>query len=246
MTEASSPSASPAPLADVKKKDRIYLVSYPKIVFLYPTFLMAIFAGIYMQFFGAKGAELASAHGNIVVGSVFMVIFTLNLIVLSFDFPRATSLTLVFFIVALVLGFYLITISMPNFLPSVLDSIRNIKPVANASFYYFFAIVLAIIYFFVWVGVQFDYWEVGPNELLHHHGFLSDLERLSAPNMKIDKEINDLFEYLLLGSGRLILHPSGERKAIVLDNVFFIGQKEREITKMLGALQVQVRKEGDF
>ncbi|WP_459555915.1 hypothetical protein [Lacunimicrobium album] len=241
MSEAGSAIPSPAASSGKKKEDRIYLVSYPKIVFMYPTFLMAIIAGIYMQFFGAKGADLATAQGNIIMGGIFMGIFTMNLIVLAFDFPRATSLTLVFFIVALVLGFYLVTISFPDFLPSVLSSIRNIKPVANASFYYFIAIVLGIIYFFVWVGVQLDYWEVGPNELLHHHGFLSDLERLSAPSMKIDKEINDLFEYILLGSGRLILHPSGERKAIVLDNVFFIGQKEREITRMLSALQVQVK-----
>jgi hypothetical protein len=39
----------------------------------------------------------------------------------------------------------------------------------------------------------------------------------------------------------LILHPSNERKAIVLENVFFINKKEQQITKMLGALQVQIR-----
>ena len=93
------------------------------------------------------------------------------------------------------------------------------------------------------MNAHFDYWEVRPNELLHHHGFLSDLERFAAPNLRIDKEINDLFEYVLLRSGRLILHPSQERRAIVLENVFFISHKEKEITRMLGALQVQVRSE---
>ena len=53
--------------------------------------------------------------------------------------------------------------------------------------------------------------------------------------------INDVFEYMLLRSGRLILHPSQERRAIVLENVFFINRKEEQITKMLSALQVQVR-----
>ncbi len=245
MSEVSE--TTPAGAASVSEatleKKKIYLVSYPKIVFLYPTFFAAIIAAIYMQFFGGKGAELATTHANHVVGAIFMGILTINLIVLSFDFPRATSLTLVFFIVALIMGLYLLSITFPSFLPNVLSGIAGIKPIANASFYYFFATVLGLIYLFVWLSVQFDYWEVGPNELLHHHGFLSDLERLSAPNMKIDKEINDLFEYLLLRSGRLILHPSGERKAIVLENVFFIGSKEKEITKMLGALQVQVRKD---
>jgi hypothetical protein len=103
--------------------------------------------------------------------------------------------------------------------------------------------VLGLIYAGVLINIRFDYWEVRPNELLHHHGILSDLERFSAPNLRIDKEINDIFEYLLLGSGRLILHPSNERRAVVLENVFRINQKEKAITKMLGALQVQVRTE---
>ena len=103
---------------------------------------------------------------------------------------------------------------------------------------------MTFIYIFVYIMARFDYWEVRPNELLHHHGVLSDLERFSAPHLRIDKEINDIFEYLLLRSGRLILQPSGEKRAIILDNVFFISSKEKRITKLLGALQVQVR-DGD-
>jgi gentisate 1,2-dioxygenase len=46
---------------------------------------------------------------------------------------------------------------------------------------------------------------------------------------------------MLLRSGRLILQASNERRAIILDNVPFIRKKEDAITRMLGALQVQVR-----
>jgi hypothetical protein len=101
--------------------------------------------------------------------------------------------------------------------------------------------MLTVIYLAVLINVRFDYWEVRPNELLHHHGFLSNLERFSAPNLRITKEIDDVFEYMLLRSGRLILHPSNEPRAFVLDNVLFIDKKETRITKMLGALQVQLR-----
>jgi hypothetical protein len=101
--------------------------------------------------------------------------------------------------------------------------------------------MMTAFYVVVMISVRFDYWEVRPNELLHHHGLLSDLKRYAAPNLRVDKEINDVFEYLLLGSGRLILQPSSERRAIILENVPFISQKEKDITAMLGALQVQVR-----
>lgn len=231
--EAASDNSKPAKTEDVKQ---VYLVSYPKVVFMYPTFLLALFSAFYMQFIAGNEPGAGS-----VIGVVFLVVFTLNLVVISFDFPRTTSLTLVFFTVAVVLGLYLMFVNFPDMLPAITNILTSIKPIANSTFYFLFATILGVMFVIVKITVQFDYWEVRPNELLHHHGILSDLERLSAPNLRIDKEINDLFEFLLLRSGRLILHPSSERKAIVLENVFFIGAKESKITRMLGALQVQVR-----
>jgi hypothetical protein len=62
--------------------------------------------------------------------------------------------------------------------------------------------------------------------------------------VRIEKEITDVFEYLLLQSGRLILHIGNERRAVVLDNVPFITRKEKDLTQLLGTLQVDVRSEG--
>jgi hypothetical protein len=113
--------------------------------------------------------------------------------------------------------------------------------VANAHFYWSIAIILGLMFAAVMIVVRFDYWEVRGNELLHHHGFLANLERLSAPNLRMEKEINDIFEFLLLKSGRLIIYTSNDRQPIVLDNVPFIDTKEAAVMRMLGALQVQVR-----
>ena len=214
--------------------ERIFLVSYPKIVFLYPTFLAALAAGIYMA---AASPEGAWRH---TVALIFLVIFSLNLIVLSFDFPRGTSLTLFFFCVAVGIGLYTLFRLNPELLPAATRIVRSLQPAANATFYFLIAGVLGLIFIGVAIVVQFDYWEVRPNELLHHHGILSDLGRYSAPNLRIDKEITDVFEYLLARAGRLILHPSNERRAIVLENVFFINRKEEQITQMLSALHVKV------
>ncbi len=212
----------------------ILLVSYPKIVFLYPAFLMAIFASFWTYF---KPADSSSE----VVTLLFLLMLAFNFFVLAFDFPRTTSLTLVFFLLAVSVSLWMFFAYNPTMLPFVSNVISKLRPLANSTFYILFSVLMFLLYLGVWVSRSFDYWEVRPNELLHHHGFMSDLERFSAPRLRIDKEINDVFEYLLLGSGRLILHPSNERRAIVLENVFFINRKEKEITRMLGALQVQVR-----
>lgn len=213
----------------------VFLISYPKIVLLYPTFLTAIIAGIIMLVVGeaSKTAEW--------LGVIFLWMFGVNIVVLAFDFPRTTSLTLFFLIMAAVLGLILTATSFPSFMPAVYDLLTKIRPHANATFYFCFASILAMIYLVVFVLVRFDYWEIRPNELLHHHGFMSNLERFNAPNLRITKEIDDVFEYMLFRSGRLILQPSSEPRAFVLDNVMFINRREAEITEMLGSLQVRIR-----
>ena len=239
MSDEAAPQDTTKPASSTSGREvpkSIYLVSYPKIVYLYPSLIAAILAAIITKVNGNEPGQV-----NNIVCLVFLGIFCANLVVLSFDFPRTTSLTFFFIGVAVFMGLWLLSSTYPNLLPFLGDLVENMQPFANAMFYTIFSTVLVIIYIAVVISVQFDYWEVRPNELLHHHGVLSDLERFSAPNLRIDKEINDLFEYLLLRAGRLILHPSNERRAIVLENVFFINKKEQQITKMLGALQVQVR-----
>lgn len=238
--EAETPSFLPQPDRVGKAPTKIFLVPYPKIVFLYPTFLTALVAAIYMSAFH-WGLEAPQDTGPIVVAEIFLGVLAINLVILAFDFPRTTSLTLFFFGMAVLMTFILIITVWPHFLPQISAFLKKLHPVANATFYCTFATVLGLIFVAVLINVRFDYWEVRPNELLHHHGVLSNLERLSAPNLRIEKEINDVFEYFLMRSGRLILHASDDRRAIVLDNVPFIWKKEEAITRMLGALQVQVR-----
>ncbi len=310
--------------------DHVYLVSYPKIVYLYPTVLTALFCGILMWAKGGipqeeirvaavganAGAEirepvsiaraavatqtdeaitpLPEARANEpeiridspatseppaaetadtttaappsdaidpnapapagdakeightfhhVCARIFLFVFALNLVVMAFDFPRTTSLTWFFAIVALVIGIWFLLKLNPWLAPQIVDALLQIKPAANASFYLIFTGIILFLFICVLVSRRFDYWEVKGNELLHHHGFLSNMERFSAPNLRIDKEINDVFEYLLLRSGRLIIHSSNDSRTIVLDNVIGINDKEERITKMLGALQVRVRTE---
>ncbi|MBC7967424.1 MAG: hypothetical protein H7Z17_16030 [Fuerstia sp.] len=330
MSQDTPPTDAGAPaLATVNDKpDHVYLVSYPKIVYLYPTVLTALFCGIFMWAKGGipqeeirVGAVRTNAAAEIrepvtfaraalgaqkdeaaapsagkdstepeftfepattsepaatdsagqtataspadspdvkdaapaanaeetkhtyhnVCARIFLLVIALNLVVIAFDFPRTTSLTWFFAIVAMVIGIWFILKLNPWLAPKIVDALLKIKPAANASFYLIFAGLMLFLYICVLVSRRFDFWEVKGNELLHHHGFLSNLERFSAPNLRIDKEINDVFEYLLLRSGRLIIHASNERRAIVLENVLFINDKEERITKMLGALQVRVR-----
>ena len=219
----------------------MFLVPYPKIVFLYPTFVMAIIAAVWTHFLSNPlnpGNHVAAG-----IGTLFLGVFTVNLVILAFDFPRTTSLTLFFFVAAVTLGLIVLFTFQPKLWPELTSFIYQFHAKANAHFYAAIAFILGAMFAVVAVVVRFDFWEVRGNELLHHHGFLSDLERLSAPNLRMEKQINDIFEFLLLRSGRLTIYTSNDRQPIVLDNVPFIDRKEQAVMRMLGALQVQVRRD---
>ena len=173
----------------------IYLVSYPKIIFLYPTLIFAFLSGLLMWGLGAD-AQGKSGRVEEIVSLVFLMLAATNLVVLSFDFPRTTSLTLFFGFSAVVMGLVLLLTNRPDLIGPFKSFFELLKPRANAPFYFLFSFLLSVLYMVVWLLVRFDYWEVRPNELLHHHGFMSDLERFSAPNLRISKEINDVFEYM--------------------------------------------------
>jgi len=222
---------------------RIFLVPYPKIIFLYPTMIAAVVMAVWLSF--VEGPLERDNAAAVLPSVIFLAILAVNVVILSFDFPRTTSLTLFFLLAAVAMGLVLLFVLHPDLLPRVTAVLREFRPLANTTFYWAFAVIFGLVAVAGWIEARFDCWEARPNELLHHHGIWGNLERFSAPGLRIDKEISDVFEYLLLGSGRLILHLANERRAIILDNIPFIKHKEAALTHMLGALQVEIHSENE-
>jgi hypothetical protein len=217
----------------------VFLVSYPKIVFFYPTLIAALVAAIYMSF--SKTPLTAANTPAAVLCVVFLGLLATNMVILAFDFPRTTSLTLFFLLVAFALAGVLLFVMKPKLLPVTTDAVTLFRPLANAAFYWGFSAVLALIMLGAIMVARLDCWEARPNELLHRKGLWGDRDRFPAAGLRIDKEVSDVFEYLLLQSGRLILHVTNERRAFVLENVPFIRTKEDALMRMLGTLQVDIR-----
>jgi NADH:ubiquinone oxidoreductase subunit 3 (subunit A) len=173
---------------------------------------------------------------------IFLLVFGLNLLIMSLDFPRFTVVALVLFCATL--GFFILWLNVYfELLPPIVAVLEQIFAVANAGFYFLIATAILVNFLVIWGTRYLDYWEVLPNEILHNHGPFSDLERYPTFQLKFDKEIPDILEYALLRSGRLVLHIPGQSRAIVLDNVLWINSKEDELKKLLGSMQVRVSPE---
>jgi hypothetical protein len=214
-------------------RERVIIRTYPKTIFLYPIALVAFLCGM---------ATLVGLAEPRTLGFIFTTIAFFNLIVISFEFRKSTPVVLVLLLLVLVLGGVLLNerfgvIALIGVLYGKLDLS------ANAQFYFGVAGGYGLVLLLVMIAARFDYWEVRGNEILHHTGLLGDCERYPAPQMQIRKEIVDVFEFMLLLSGRLIIFPSGRERAIVLENVPSINSIERRMTELLDSLRVTVEKD---
>jgi hypothetical protein len=172
---------------------------------------------------------------------LFLSMFAFNLLVMALDFPR---FSLVAVILAILFGLFFILWLGSAFQLDLLKPIHwifsGIYAVANKGFYIMVFVTLMLVFAVIYITRWLDYWEVLPNEILHHHGPLSDLERYPTMNLKFDKEIPDVLEWALLGAGRLVLHIPNVSKALVLDNVLFISAKEKALKSVMSRLEVRV------
>jgi len=208
----------------------VFIRPWPKVVFLYPTFVTATVFFL-LSWLGVVGET--------VLGNTFMLVLLMNLLVFSFDFSRIKSITIVVAVVAIVLAVLLID-TKADFTGWIGRVFGAIDIRCSTSFYAFLSAGLGFLLLVVFVNTRFNYYEVNAREILHHHGYLGDIQRWSTEGLEMNKEIYDVVEYLLLRSGRLIFQPATSKKAIVLDNVAGVNRIEKEVNDLLSVVAVRL------
>ena len=235
MTSNAPPVAEPAPAvaSQYQAPENVIIRPWPKIVFLYPTFAMAT------VFFLLSWLNVVDTK---ILGNTFMAILLLNLLVFSFDFSRIKSITIFVGIIAAVLLVLWIDSKwdLTSFLGRVFGSI-DIQ--MNTAFYGFLSAGLGFLLLLVFVNTRFNYYEVNAREILHHHGYLGDIQRWSTDGLEMNKEIYDVVEYMLMRSGRLIFQPATSKKAIVLDNVASVNRIEKCVNDLLSVVAVRMNQQ---
>jgi hypothetical protein len=113
----------------------------------------------------------------------------------------------------------------------------------NSAFYGFLSVGLGFLLLLVFVNSRFHYYEVNAREILHHHGYLGDIQRWSTEGLEMNKEIYDVVEYMLMRSGRLIFQPATSKKAIVLDNVAHVNRIEERVNDLLSVVAVRINQQ---
>ena len=217
-------SAVPASLKDLP---RVIIRSYPKIIFFWLTWIASLVMGI---IHGGEGPEI---HPHL--GTIWMCIFAFNVLVISFDFTEVVSVMVLAVGVALVLG-----LIMLGWLGPLGDFFGSLKIYMNRAFYFTIFGLFSIVYLIVFIRTRFDYWEFRYNEVIHRRGIFADIKRYSTEDLRWFKEIPDVLERILAGSGRMILTTPREAHPIVIDHVLRIGSIDEEVADILGTKRVVI------
>jgi hypothetical protein len=242
MTETTT-TTPPAPSATTDARYRSVIIRpWPKVVFLWPTLVTALVCWAWQTFFPGEvmmrnpEGDAITVHGpHAGLGFWFTCIFFFNLLVFSFDFSRVKSVAILMGLIALVLTLYNL-----GWLHIVLDLFNTDKVWMSSAFYGLVSAFLLAVGILVIINTRFNYFEVNHREILHHHGYLGDITRMPTQGLHLNKEIYDLVEFFLLGSGRLVFNTPGRREAIVIDNVMGVNGVERKLKELLSVVAVRV------
>lgn len=218
-------------MSQAKAPKLLVFRGWPKMIFLWPTALVCLAMGLATNFF---------PNYEVVWGNIFMAVLGVNLLVLTFEFPRATSLTAAFVVIALLLGFILLNVTVYEVLPPLVRLLERLRIYASPHFYYTFFVIQFLLFCGIYFVTRFDYWQLSSNELVHHKGLLGDVERFSTAGLKLNSELNDVFEYILAGAGRIVLTVPSHPRPIVLENVLNIKSITRAADVILEARAVRI------
>lgn len=232
--------ASAAPAGNTANDYRLFFRSWPKMFFLYPSAIACLVFALLTQF--TSSGESKDYYQNL-AGGVFLAILFFNYLVITFEFPRGAWLISV---LGVGIGGLLLILLNQHF--NIVGPVKNFIDWCNFSaspgFFTTFFVIYAVLFSVMWFTTRFDYWELTPNELVHHTGLFGDVQRFTTERLKFTKEIQDVFEFFLGGAGRIILVIENEPRPVILDNVLSIKHVEAEFNRICDARLVRVISDG--
>ena len=205
--------------------ERVKVTSYPKVIFLWPTWLLSFIFWL-VEIIG--NTSLPTANSTLSWAWIFVLTF--NLFVVSFEFPAGKFLLVIIFLFALVIVF----------VSGIIPSIALPTIYIDKSFYLVIAIIFTVIYGILFITRQFNYLEVTSQQITYHVGIFADERRYPAPSVRFEKKTEDVFERVMPPwCAKLVLKTEGGESAEVMETVPMINPRLKQINLILEHLKVQ-------
>ncbi|MBY8981643.1 MAG: hypothetical protein KGD57_01730 [Candidatus Lokiarchaeota archaeon] len=216
-------------MVDSDKKDMIYLRNYSKVIFFWPLLFISFILWLIQLFM----EDTISIFGYFWIGMFFM-----NIFIASFDFPLTKLFILLLVIVIASIIISVLVIPMVN-----IPQIKLFSMKLSTEFYLSITIMLAFILSIAVLSTRLNYWIIERNEIYHKSGWFNTAERYPVYNLRIKKTIPDVFEFLFLRAGLIVLIPGNKGEVIHLPTILNVNKKAKRIDDLLSHLSVGINTE---
>ncbi len=240
MAVKEPPQAAPEADKMVATPQRVILRDISKGVFFYPLAIYSFIAAI-IENFGEQSTDLnvgGTWRYADILALIWIVLFFANVFVVSFDFSTGKFLILILVVAVVGLIVFLLiqmgTIQLP---PTGTESSFTFNLKIHTQFYWMTAAILGLIVILTLISGRFRYVKIESNEVLVK-GILGDVKRFPTTNLHYDKKITDVFEYLTLRAGTIILHITGAEEPVELYTVPNVHKKAEQMDALLSSLKV--------
>jgi len=212
----------------------VIIRSWPKIVMMIPTGVMALICAIAMIFH--HPANDGGFSGTHVWGLLFLLVMAVNLTMVLYDLRLRGFLIVVLLIVILILSLFLL--DREGSVWRTIGKMLSVRVYANSAFYCMFFVVLWFNLAIAWVITRFNYWKIEHNEIIIHKGFMQEQERHPTAQARFKLVIDDVVEYAILGSGKLVFYFGDDGTEHELPTVLFVHRKAKKLDQLLGRVAV--------
>ena len=209
-----------------KHPSEIYIRSYPKIIFFWPLLITSFILWI---------IQLFSAVNVPILGTVWFIVFFINIFITAFDFSSTKFFVLILAIVVILL--LVVFLVLPNFAISL--NLEVIDLSLSDQFYLVMTLILLFVLGIVIISTRFEYYKIERNEIIHKSGIFSTAERFPVKSLRFKKEIPDVFEFFLLRAGSMTIDPGHSDEVRVLPTVLNINNVEKHLDWLLSHVSVE-------
>jgi len=238
MADLPTPEA-PRP-AESKPVDSLVIRPWPKIILMLPTLFAAVICGILMAWYDMPTADAQARFGAIqhYIGLFFLFVLAINLTMLLYDLSLKGFILVALLIAVMVLVLALINRHAGTSVWAIVGRILSVKVVANDRFYFLFAMVLLFNLGIAWIITRFNYWKIEHNEIIINKGFMHEQERHPTAQARFKLVIEDVVEYGILGTGKLVFYFGDNNTEHELQTVLFVHRKAKKLDELLGRMAV--------
>ena len=216
-------------------RDRVYVASFPKIVFMWPTILALLVCAVVQM---CIEAEISKA-----LGWIFICVFSINWLIIAQDFPRLKFVILLLVLIVLALLLWVVDLKSVTLLEDIQEFLKGLNPGLTDHTYIIMFVILTLLFFWGMTAPLVDHWRFENNEFVH---FIRPFGRdQSIPRLghSVTLEVTDVFEFILCGAATIVIRRENDVVARI-ENVPFAMRKMKAIDKIIGELKVRQAEAG--